>query len=207
MSLLLEALKKAERAKEEAQRRADAGSEAERTQLRLEGDAAADGAAERKPLMTRDKLPDISAPLEIVSNDLAPAPSAPAPQPVAPAERPRPEARPADTQPAERATARKVFEAKFREPNPRMPFYIAMGCLGAFAVGTVIYFYLQLRSPPPLVNTNPPSSQSSTGTRVSTLKLGCRQAAVLMRGSPSLRPTVSSNFHPIASHSARFFLS
>jgi len=156
MSLLLEALKKAERAKEEAQRRADAGSEAERTQLRLEGDAAADGTAERKPLMTRDKLPDISAPLEIVSNDLAPAPSAPAPQPVAPAERPRPEARAADTQPAERATARKVFEAKFREPNPRMPFYIAMGCLGAFAVGTVIYFYLQLRSPPSLVNANPP---------------------------------------------------
>jgi Flp pilus assembly protein TadD len=37
-----------------------------------------------------------------------------------------------------------------------MPFYITMGCLGAFAVGTVIYFYLQLRPPYPMVNANPP---------------------------------------------------
>ncbi len=147
MSLLLEALKKAEKAKEEAQRRADAGSEAERTQLRLEGDPAAGGTVERRPLITRDKLPDITAPLEIVSDDLAPEPSAPP--------RPQPGARATDAQSTERSTARKVFEAKFREPNPRMPFYIAMGCLGAFAAGTVIYFYLQLRPPPSLVNANP----------------------------------------------------
>src|SRR5207245_3403825 len=68
MSLLLEALKKAERAKEEAQRR-----------VRGEGASAAPpaeaSAAQRKPVMTRDKLPEITAPLEIVTEDLVPPPS------------------------------------------------------------------------------------------------------------------------------------
>jgi len=72
MSLLLEALKKAEKAKEEAQRRAraDSGSEAEKAELRLEGEPALAPQAERKPLLTRDKLPEISEPLEIVTEDL-----------------------------------------------------------------------------------------------------------------------------------------
>lgn len=160
MSLLLEALKKAEKAKEDAQRRADAGSEAERTELSLQEDTAP--AADKKPLMTRDKLPDISSPLEIVSDDLAPPAAAAAPEPEpAPAAQPRRRAAasapaPSDPQAGERAAGRKVFEAKFKEPNPRLPFYITMAGLGAFAVGTVVYFYLQLRPPPPLVNANPP---------------------------------------------------
>jgi hypothetical protein len=37
-----------------------------------------------------------------------------------------------------------------------MPFYITLGALGAFAIGTVVYFWMQLRPPPPLVNANPP---------------------------------------------------
>src|SRR3989449_2096261 len=37
-----------------------------------------------------------------------------------------------------------------------MPFYIAMGVLGVFALGTVGYFWYQLRTPYALVNTNPP---------------------------------------------------
>jgi tetratricopeptide (TPR) repeat protein len=162
MSLLLEALKKAEKAKEEAQRRADAGSESERTELSLQEEATP--AAEKKPLITRDKLPDISSPLEIVSDDLAPAAAVPEPEPApAPSPRRRAAASPAsaaDPQAGERAAARKVFEAKFKEPNPRLPFYITMGGLGVFAVGTVIYFYLQLRPPPPLVNANPPRTGS-----------------------------------------------
>ena len=48
-----------------------------------------------------------------------------------------------------------MFEAKFREPNPRLPFYITMGALGVFAVGTVVYFWIQLQPPPALVNTQP----------------------------------------------------
>lgn len=153
MSLLLEALKKAEKAKEEAQRRAGA-----------EGEPAAAPA----PLLTRDRLPDISAPLEIVSDDLEPrraTAEAPTLEPLAPPAKPaRPAPAAAANAPGRRAapaadeagrsTARKVFEAKFREPNPRMPFYITLGVLGAFALGTIGYFWYQLRPPSPLVNLN-----------------------------------------------------
>ena len=156
MSLLLEALKKAEKAKEEAQRRAREGDGAELQP----GDAAA--LAEQKHV-TRAELPQITAPLEILSEDIRadtqtqrhaarelslqerPEPTAPPPPPS-----PR-----SDPQAAQRATARKVFEAKVREPNPRLPFFIAMGALGAFAVGTAIYFWIQLRPPAPLVNLSP----------------------------------------------------
>jgi tetratricopeptide (TPR) repeat protein len=168
MSLLLEALKKAEKAKEEAQRRANGEAPG--------GDAASAGAAsagaERKPVLTRDKLPDISAPLEIVSDDLENARAAAAEAPLLDLE----PAKPAETEStpraaaagprrgvpaadeAGRATAKKVFEAKFREPNPRMPFYITVGVLGVFALGTVGYFWYQLRPPAPLVNLNPKRS-------------------------------------------------
>ena len=162
MSLLLEALKKAERAKEEAQRRTrDEGGEA----------AAAAPTPEKKAVLTRDNLPEISAaPMDIGTEDyLAPAkkpskPKAPPPElsiePIAPAAEPK-AARPkaserVDEQAPARQRAKKVFEAKFREPNPKMPFYITMGILGVFAAGTVIYFWVQLRPPPSLVKLNPP---------------------------------------------------
>jgi len=170
MSLLLEALKKAEKAKEEAQRRArEERPSGEPEELRGEEpppETAPEPAAASPadaPVLTRDNLPEISQKLEILSDDLL---DKPATQEPAPAESPReaaprasaPRPPPRDEARAEagRASARKVFEAKFREPNPRMPFYITMGCLGAFALGTVIYFYIQLRPPPPLVNANPP---------------------------------------------------
>src|SRR5689334_24439889 len=72
MSLLLEALKKAEKAKEDAQRRArdgTAGGEPATSAF----DAEATVAVEGRHVMRRDELPDISAPLEIVSDDLRPA--------------------------------------------------------------------------------------------------------------------------------------
>ncbi len=47
-----------------------------------------------------------------------------------------------------------MFETKFREPNPKLLFYIAMAVLGVFALGTVVYFWYQLRPPPPMVNTS-----------------------------------------------------
>ena len=171
MSLLLEALKKAEKAKEDAQRRArdaSAGPEPEASIFDTEATVATDG----RHIMRRDELPDISAPLEILSEDLRPsAPKAtpplelmatedPAPERAA-AQRRAPPRAPASAQQAtdpsnsERVAAQKVFEAKFREPNPRLPFYLTMGLLGSFAVGTAIYFYIQLRPPPSLINTNP----------------------------------------------------
>ena len=148
MSLLLEALKKAEKAKEDAQRRAREGT----GELRLAEDAP--GAVPAKPVLTRPELPDITAPLEILSDDLAAKSVAGEPSMEAPA--PRRAGAGADPRAADRAAARKVFEAKVREPNPRLPFFIAIGALGAFAVGVVIYFWIQLRPPALLVNTGSP---------------------------------------------------
>ncbi|MBV8032258.1 MAG: tetratricopeptide repeat protein [Betaproteobacteria bacterium] len=153
MSLLLEALKKAEKAKEEAQRNAGVDPS---PALQLQPSEPSSG--ETAQVTTRTQLPDISQPLEILSDDLAPK--------KAPGEAPRAAAPEAPSRSGgggtdaslERAAARKVFEAKFKEPNPRLPFYIVLGVLGAFAVGTVGYFWYQLRPPAPLVNTNPKPS-------------------------------------------------
>jgi tetratricopeptide (TPR) repeat protein len=156
MSLLLEALKKAEKAKEDAQRRAQEGDGA--PELRL-----ADEAPEpARHVVTRDELPPITSPLEIQSEDLRAEPAPPKPsglslqRPASPPPAARSASAGADSQAAQRATARKPFEAKVREPNPRLPFFIAMGALGAFAVGVVVYFWIQLQPPASLYNANPP---------------------------------------------------
>jgi tetratricopeptide (TPR) repeat protein len=163
MSLLLEALKKAEKAKEEAKRRAEHGAEGS---LAPTGGETA-GAGDRH-VVTRNELPDISQPLEIVSEAFSPSepvsrrPADPAPVAIESARELPPRrtpsvepATPAAPQAAAQSAARNLFEAKFKEPNPKLPFYITMGVLGAFAVGTVVYFWLQLRPPALLVNTNP----------------------------------------------------
>ena len=180
MSLLLDALKKAEKAKDDAKRRGQST------------DSVPDPDATLTHVRTRNELPDISRPLELYSEDIpgsAKSEEADSPVPDAfyesPAGRPsagpveitlakdadksanqqQPSARavePAtDPQASQRAAARNVFEAKFREPNPRMPFYITMAVLGLFTAGTVIYFWYQLRPPPPLVNANakPPADE------------------------------------------------
>jgi len=162
MSLLLDALKKAEKAKEAAQR----GDK--------KSDAPADSGLSLEPtpeeatrVMTRDKLPDISAPVDIGSDDISPR-QAPAAAEAAPDRTPsqtpaRPATRQAQSNAAgQRAAAQAVFQAKFKEPNPRLPFYITIGALSAFAIGTIVYFYIQLRPAPPLVNLSP---QPATGAQ------------------------------------------
>ena len=111
MSLLLEALKRAEKAKEDAQRRAREGGGEAGSELRLEGEAQA---GEAKRVVTRDELPPITGPLEIQSEDLRAEPTAAsglslqeAAAPPPPPRRAPPEEPPA----AQRAAARKVFEA------------------------------------------------------------------------------------------------
>lgn len=179
MSLLLDALKKAEKAKDDAKRRAQPGADADDTVMQVR---------------TRNELPDISKPLEIHSEDIPggiqlviESDPVPDPSPVAPVTPPerdtfappsrasesaaaepsrrqqsaRAEEAAPDPQASQRATAKNVFEAKFREPNPKLPFYITMGFLGVFALGTVVYFWYQLRPPAPLVNTGakPPADE------------------------------------------------
>jgi tetratricopeptide (TPR) repeat protein len=163
MSLLLEALKKAEKAKEEAQRQARGAAGG-----RAETDATA---VQPQPhVTTRHELPPLSTALEIASEDLAVGERPKPALELAPEEPPTPEPRPAPhgaprregarvatTAPAaDRAAARNVFEAKIGEPNPRLPFYLTLGVLGVAAAGTFVYFWIQLRPVPPLVNTNPP---------------------------------------------------
>jgi tetratricopeptide (TPR) repeat protein len=163
MSLLLEALKKAEKAKEEAQKRATATTANAPLRLEPELDRVNEPAAAKR-VTTRSELPDIREPVEIASADLSDrAPEATAatgakPTPQAPAAAsPREDARPPEEAvAAKRQAARKTFEAKFKEPNPRLPFYITLGVLGALGVGIVIYFWWQLRPPAQLVNLNPP---------------------------------------------------
>jgi tetratricopeptide (TPR) repeat protein len=227
MSLLLEALKKAEKAKEEAQRRAE-GGDAGGAPAASAFDADATLAADGKHVMRRDELPDISAPLEILSDDLRPGAGA---KPAAPlelsiAESPPPPPAPdrramaraaqrasaggeaADPAGAERVAAQKVFEAKFKEPNPRLPFFIALGVLGAFAVGTVIYFWIQLRPPPPLVNTNPPRSAvekpPEPGTEKSPTAVSAPASAgpSAIPGLPGSTPPQSAAAAPAASVAA-----
>jgi Flp pilus assembly protein TadD len=157
MSLLLEALKKAEKAKEEAQRRSS-GEQRATAPLQLQEEAAPQAGA--KHVLTRPELPDISQPLEILSDDIAPkgAPGANEPRPSSGAPFSAQAASRAASEQTDRAAARKVFEVKFKEPNPRLPFYMAMGTLGLAAVCTVVYFWYQLPPSQPLVNTNPPVS-------------------------------------------------
>ena len=155
MSLLLEALKKAERAKEEARQRASGVSGEDSARAQAEGESAG-------PAFTRDRLPDIAQELEIVSDDLEP--QAPEPERQASAAEPAASAAPRRPSPAEtpegsRAAARRVFEAKFKEPNPRLPFYTSLGLLGVFALGTAVYFWYQLRPPSYLVVTSPPGAE------------------------------------------------
>ncbi|HEY1289850.1 MAG TPA: tetratricopeptide repeat protein [Burkholderiales bacterium] len=168
MSLLLEALKKAEKAKEEAQRRAkgEAGPE-----LRIENPSP----VPEKPVVTRAELPDIRQPLEILTDEIAPRQAEAAPEA---AEFDEPQA-------ADRATARKVFEAKFREPNPRLPFYITLACLGMAAIGIVGYFWYQLRPPPSLVNANPPRATQQAAAAPSP---EARPAAAAALATPTTIP-------------------
>jgi tetratricopeptide (TPR) repeat protein len=159
VSLLLEALKKAELAKQAAKESPP-----------IEGE----------PPFTRDKLPDISQPMEIHSEDLRLAESEPAarrmekpPLELSP-EQPSPPTSPVKTsysapngtayspldETAERKQAQQLFEAKELDVNPRKPFYLTVGALGLFALGTVGYFWYQLQ-PKTTFRPPPPSAQSA----------------------------------------------
>lgn len=158
MSLLLEALKKAELAKQSA------------------GAPPTMDAASLEPVITRDTLPDISGALQIEPPDLTPPrpvepsvfdtpapivdlPPEPPPQRTAPvmvepepAARPPAEPDPGPSRPrgdsgmeAERAAARQMFEAKEVDYNPKRPFYLTLGVLGLCAAGYGGYLWWELQ--------------------------------------------------------------
>ncbi|HET7766670.1 MAG TPA: tetratricopeptide repeat protein [Burkholderiales bacterium] len=151
MSLLLDALKKAELAKQIAKAESPASEAAG-----SEPPAQPEGSP--RPITTREKLPDITQPIEILTDDL-PSPAeqrsagtAPPrrelaledPEPYAPVIRPAPpgsESSPA----ADRAQAEQLFQVKEMDYNPRRPFYMTLGALGAIAVAYGGYVWWQMR--------------------------------------------------------------
>lgn len=166
MSLLLDALKKAELAKQAAAAREAAHA-----------DTTGVG---QSPLMTRDRLPDLAG-LELVHDDLAPppskgsAPTRPIPtfesapslqvpqQPAAAGAKPevrRSMTRPAEEVAADRLAARQVFEAKQTEYNPRRAYYATLGLLGLLGVGIAGYFWWQLQPRSNFVTTTATPSAS-----------------------------------------------
>jgi Flp pilus assembly protein TadD len=158
MSLLLEALKKAELAKQIA--KAEAASPEPKPA----------SSEPTKPVMTREKLPDISQPLEILSDDL-PSSETKAAEPAAA----RPEfslqeqetfeaaARPIPStnefaRTAERAHAQQLFQVKEMDYNPRRPFYLTLGALVLVGLSYGGYVWWQMRprySIPPEMQARP----------------------------------------------------
>jgi len=193
MSLLLEALKKAERAKEEAAQR--------RAKTEPETIAAAAAAQAAAPAEPPQPLPDIRQPLEIVREEAPQAEPAltlaeekPRPAPATGGTPPRAPQAKAEALAGDRAAARKVFEAKFREPNPRLPFFITMGALGVFMVGTVLYFWMQLRPPAPLVNLNPkpPAGEQVAAAAPTASAPSAPAPAAAKSAIPGLPPTAAA---------------
>jgi Flp pilus assembly protein TadD len=187
MSLLLEALKKAELAKQAAKGNAPAaGAQPESPP----GPAA--------PVMTREKLPDISQPLEILSDDL---PSSPEKRPAREAPEsalslqepeglsPAPEPTPAvaeSVRAAERAQAQRVFQVKEMDYNPRRPFYLTIGALALVGVGYAGYVWWQLQ----------PRSSLTVSTSSTTLSRAAKLPA--QAPTPATPPTPAPQVATVA---------
>src|SRR5207245_4953431 len=142
MSLLLEALKKAELAKQIAK------AEAHPPEPPTPEPAT--------PVITREKLPDISQPLEILTEDLPPqlhASAAQAERPAlslreteatAPATRPTPSAKESERS-VERAQAQQLFQVKEMDYDPRRPFYLTLATLALVGLVYGGYVWWQMQ--------------------------------------------------------------
>jgi tetratricopeptide (TPR) repeat protein len=158
MSLLLDALKKAELAKQIAK--------AESPTPEQTGTEPAPAEAAPR-VITREKLPDISQPLEILSDDL---PSSEPKAPVVPKARPELSLQESEAfaaaaplasstsepvQAGGRAQADQLFQVKEMDYNPHRPFYLTLGALGlvAAAYGSYVWWQMQPKysfAPPPM---------------------------------------------------------
>src|SRR5712671_6476997 len=144
MSLLLEALKKAELAKQVAKEGAPSA----------EPELAPPEPAAR--VITREKLPDITQPLEILTDDLPS--SDPAGETGAASSElslqgdeafePAAQAIPSTNEfarTADRAQAQQLFQVKEMDYNPRRPFYLTLGALALVGVCYAGYVWWQMR--------------------------------------------------------------
>jgi len=207
MSLLLEALKKAEQAKQSgaAQDPETTLHGGEGLSLAPETPAPGEG-AERKP-MTRDRLPEINQTLEILSDDLPSAGASAAGRDVPPAASPgadragaaraaaaraaaqmreareNPEARE-----AERDAARQLFEAKPADYDPRRPFKIVLAALGVAAIGIAVYFWWQMQPHSVQIVKAPPAAP--------TTQIAAAPPPAAQPPQPASTPVASSPVEP-----------
>lgn len=144
MSLLLDALKKAEEAKRQAAAASngDAGTASpSAAELSLEPVAAAP-----MPPSPISPLPDLSAHLDTVNADLAAVQNSPPMRKAPPGEAKRPTAPAPKENSAEREAARNVFAAK-RTPVPnRKLLWVSLVGVGLVAAGIGAWFWWQLQS-------------------------------------------------------------
>jgi len=147
MSLLMDALKRAETSKQEAARAAATqGKPAPAADgLSLEPLSAAHGSA--------SALPDLAAHIDALDADLAAtAPAVPVRQTATPATEPTLAPKPAsqpqpNLEALNQATARNAFAAKQTDEAPsKRPMWIALGILGLAFAGIGIYVWIQMQS-------------------------------------------------------------
>jgi len=181
MSLLLEALKKAELAKQVA--KAEAPSP----------EPHPAPPEPTKPVMTRERLPDITQPLEILTDDL---PSSETKAAEAAAARPEfslqekdtfePAAQPVPptsefARPAERAQAQQLFQVKEMDYNPRRPFYLTLGALVLVGLGYAGYVWWQMRPrysiPPAEMQALPVATPAQSATASASVAAPSQPAA------------------------------
>jgi Flp pilus assembly protein TadD len=180
MSLLLEALKKAELAKQVA--KAEAPSPEPKSEA-------------TKPVMTRERLPDITQPLEILTDDL---PSSETKAAETAAARPEfslqePETFEPAAQPilstnefartAERAQVQQLFQVKEMDYNPRRPFYLTLGALALVGLGYGGYVWWQMRPkysiPPVEMQARPVATPAQSTTASAPVAEPSQPAAAL----------------------------
>jgi Flp pilus assembly protein TadD len=165
MSLLLEALKKAELAKQVA---------------KAEAPSPEPNSEPSKPLMTRERLPDISQPLEILTDDLPSSETKAAETAAARSEfslqeqeafEPAAQPIPSTNQfarTAERAQVQQLFQVKEMDYNPRRPFYLSLGALALVGLGYGGYVWWQMRPrysiPPVEVQARPVATPAQSAT-------------------------------------------
>ncbi|MGA7477479.1 MAG: tetratricopeptide repeat protein [Azonexus sp.] len=173
MSLLMDALKRAETSKQEAQRAAAGAigreaipANADNLSLEPLAGASTDGKS----------LPDLAAHIDALDAELAitpaPAPRRPAPPPAQPVVSIELEP-PLDSEEEKQAAARNAFAAKLAEKPSRRPMWLALGTLGlaAAGIGTYVFFQLQSMSSstlaPAIRNATPVVARPASPTAVS----------------------------------------
>lgn len=142
MSLLMDALKRAETSKQDAARSLVSGEAATAHSEKLSLEPLPTG----RPKATINPLPELATHIEAVDADLAfaPRPETPAPRRAAPT--------PPSTiekldEHVEREAVRNAFKAKLsNEPPSKRPLWLALGTLGFAAVAISTYVWYQLNS-------------------------------------------------------------